>query len=73
MVSPAREYDRKIRQNVLEVLQVCLRLGDVENAKLYGAESARLKKRIETYDYRAEDAQYALVAAMDKRWAALGV
>ena len=68
MVSNGREQDRQLRQNMLELTQICIKSGRIEDAKFFGAESKRLKKKIETYDYRYEDAQHARVTALDKRW-----
>ena len=68
VISHGREYDRKIRTNLLEIISVCLRKGDIENAKWFGEQSALLKKRIATYDYRYEDAERALADSLDYRW-----
>lgn len=75
MISKGRKYDMEIRHSVIETLKVALRMYRKtgkqtykETAVILGAESERLKNRIASYDYRAEDAQYALVDELDKRW-----
>lgn len=68
MVSPSKELDKKLRQSFLEIVMSCLMRGDVEKAKLFGAESERLKKRIEMYDYEHEDAVVSKQNALVKRF-----
>lgn len=68
-MSPGREYDRKVRESILETMTVAIKMFDktrdpywLEEAKWYGQHSERLKKRIETHDYKEEDEDYRTVA-----------
>lgn len=68
VISKAREYDRAVRLCLLEIIGVCLRAGRTDDAITFGMESARLKKRIATHDYRKEDTDYALTDRLNYRW-----
>ncbi len=56
MVSPSKLLDMRMRGKVLEAVEILVRLGLVENAKVAGQLSATLKNRIDTHDYSREDA-----------------
>ena len=58
IISQARELDRNIRMNVLRIIGVAARRGDMERVKTFSAESLRLKRRIESHDYTVEDEAY---------------
>jgi len=70
-VSRGKLYDMKLRANYLELVEICVRKGDTENAKFFGEFSKKLKERIDTHDYAEEDALYAAVDEIDKEWADL--
>jgi hypothetical protein len=53
--SPSRLEDQRIRMMMLEVMEISLRHGDVDNARSIGESSAKLKRRIDTHDYKVED------------------
>lgn len=44
--------------NVLRIIGVAARCGDMERVKTFSAESLRLKRRIESHDYTVEDGAY---------------
>lgn len=74
IASKAQQLDRKIRGDVLQCAVTALRMYQKtgkeswkQSADEFIAEAERLKLRIATHDYRAEDAEYALVEALDKR------
>lgn len=67
MVSPSREYDREVRTLFMECMAIALRTGFTEDAKVIGATSSMLKKRIETHDYKKEDESYHRVSEIIKR------
>lgn len=56
IASPTRIEDMKARRDMLECMGICLRLGLTKTAKEIGQASSTLKRRIDTHDYRREDA-----------------
>ncbi len=54
--SPARLVDLKFREQVLNDLEWAISMGYTETAQSIGELSATLKKRIDTHDYKREDA-----------------
>lgn len=68
MISHAREYDRAIRKNILEIMQVCVKLGKMEDAKAFGLESKLLKEKIETHDYTRKDQEEMELYTRDRKW-----
>ena len=55
IASPSRLEDQRIRLMMLEVMEICLRHGDINTAKNIGESSATIKRRIDTHDYSGED------------------
>lgn len=68
VVSHGREYDRAVRKSILEIIQICILQGKMEEAKKFGFESARLKKKIETFDYSKQDKEEMELYTNTKKW-----
>ena len=51
--SKDRVIDQQMRLMYLETMEILIRCGMVEEAKKYGAESARLSKKIQTHVYKS--------------------
>jgi len=66
--SKGKQYDISVRALVLEIIVVCVRSGDTENAKNFGAFSSTLKDRIQNYGYKTEDEEYAASVRLDREW-----
>ena len=78
ITSKGRVHDMGLRASVMEIMRVCVRMYEkskdekwFEEAKYFGAESKRLKTRIETYDYKTEEETYRIVDDIDRRWNSL--
>lgn len=61
----AREIDREIRVNILEIIAVCMRMFDktgkqnyIDRAREFGNVAAALKSKINSHDYSEEDKVY---------------
>ncbi len=56
LISQEKIQDMQIRDNMLELMEISLRLGDTEAAKLYGETAKKYGDRIKTFDYPQRDA-----------------
>lgn len=75
LISKARVEDMQFRRLVMECAEISLRWysktkdpASLEYAKQFGTLSNQLKKRIETHDYKEEDARQRRLDEMDRNW-----
>lgn len=56
IASPTRAQDLRIRYLLLECIEICVRIGRIEEAKEIGANAKIIKERIERNSYPRQDA-----------------
>ncbi len=69
--SKGKEYDLKFRAQLLDLTEICLTKGKVEDAKYFGNYSKLLKERIQNHDYKEEDELYKTAEEIDRRFSTL--